>query len=117
MKVLVYDDNLIWSVRLERGLRNLGHEPTVLASASLPPPAADAAILNLGNSTLSSDERIAALTDQGTITIGHAGHKEREVFDAGLQRGCQHVVTNSQLTHKLAEVMNLVKTPDSLKKS
>lgn len=108
MRILILDDNLFWSVRLQRGAAALGHEAIVIASVPPVWPAADAAILNLGHATLASDAVIAGLHNAGIATIGHAGHKETEVLDEGLRRGCQHLVTNSQLTHKLADSLSLV---------
>ncbi len=102
MTVLLYEDNLIWSSRLRRTLAAEGHE--VVSPNDL--KHVDVAIVDL-----SSDRNRAAvpdLTRQGIHVIGHAGHKEKDLLELGRQAGCQTVATNSQITHKLPDLIRAV---------
>lgn len=112
MRVLILEDNLFWSARWVRSLRALGHE-TVLAGsvAKAPawlaagPPEAEVAIANLGTTVLPLEEWLPALRALGVRTVGHAGHKEKGLLDRGRAAGCDLVVTNGEITHKLAAVL------------
>lgn len=104
MKVWVFDDNLMWSARIKRALEALGHEPALLDR--LPEQGdADAAIVNLGSARLPGAALVPALRDRGVYTIGHAGHKERELLDLGREAGCDRVATNSEIAHKLGALL------------
>jgi hypothetical protein len=37
--------------------------------------------------------------------IGHAGHKEKSLLKQGEIAGCDKIVSNSMLTHKLGEIL------------
>lgn len=103
MRVLVIESNLIWSVRLSKGLQALGHEATV---ARQPVEGDfDVAIVNLGEPNVEWPARVAHLQGRGIKVIAHAGHKEKEVIALGREAGCDVVATNSELTHKLADVL------------
>ncbi|MBS1723313.1 MAG: hypothetical protein JSS66_10210 [Armatimonadetes bacterium] len=107
MRVLVLEENLIWSERLRRGIVALGHEATVLTS---PPTAleADVAIVNLGSRAFPSQEWIAKLRALGIKVVAHAGHKEKPLLEAANEYGADLVVTNSELTHKLESVLGRI---------
>jgi hypothetical protein len=105
VRVLVLDENLFWSVRLSRGLVAAGHEPVVLAVVPEDWPRADAAIVNLGSAVFEPKATVDALRERGILVVGHAGHKEKPLLEAGDEAGCHLVVTNSELTHRLADVL------------
>lgn len=108
------DENLFWSVRLSRGLTAAGHDPVVLSGVPEAWPPADAAIVNLGSSAFEPTATVAALRTLGVLVVGHAGHKETPLLKAGDEAGCHLVVTNSELTHRLAETMRrLAETRDA----
>lgn len=104
MKVWVFEDNLMWSSRLAQSLRALGHEPVV--TTSIPEGSAEAAIVNLGSPGLK--ELVPALRERGVYTIGHAGHKEKELLQLGREAGCDAVATNSELTFKIEGLLEAV---------
>lgn len=106
MRVLVLEDNLMWSARLRQSLMGLGHEVVMLDRIPEELPQADVAILNLGSDKLWSAELVSALKDQGAHVVGHAGHKEKQLLAAGREEGCDQVVSNSTLTFKLADVLD-----------
>lgn len=105
MTVLILDNNLIWSAKLARSVRALGHEPVLIDTLPDEWPQADLAILNLGNPTLFSGEIVSALRDNGIKTLAHAGHKEQPLLEAGNTCGCDRVVTNGTITHKLGDLL------------
>ncbi len=102
MNVLILETNLLWSERLKRGVRALGHEPCV--SAALPGAMAqyDLAVVNLAEL---DPEAVRALRAEGVRVVGHAGHKEKDLLELGRAAGCDALATNSEITHKLAEVL------------
>jgi hypothetical protein len=103
VRVLVIESNLMWSVRLAKGLEALGHE----AKVDRQPVEGDfdVAIVNLGEPNVDWPARVAHLQGRGIKVIAHAGHKEKEVIALGKEAGCDVVATNSELTHKLADVL------------
>lgn len=106
MRVLVIETNLIWSVRLQRSLVSLGHDAVVSARPS--EGDFDVAIVNLGEPGVDWPLRVAELQARGIRVVGHAGHKEKDVLALGKAAGCDKVATNSELTHKLAQVLEAV---------
>ena len=103
MRILVYEDNLMWSSRLLQSLRALGHEPVLLSKPN--PEPAPVAIVNLGTASLTPEVLVPALVGLGVHVIGHAGHKEKDLLALGQAAGCQTVASNSQLTFKLEDLL------------
>ena len=102
MTVLIFEDNLMWSARLVQSLITLGHEPVV--TTEMPEPCeAQAAILNLASSTFAT--LVPRLKEMGIYTIGHAGHKEKDLLELGREAGCDRIATNSELTYKIEAVL------------
>ncbi len=106
MTVLIFEKNLMWSARIAKSARALGHEPHVLQSIPEPMMPAEFAIINLGEPIGELSELVTKLHAQGTKTIGHAGHKERELMVLGNDAGCGQVVSNSTLTFKLGDLLS-----------
>lgn len=104
MRVLLIDDNLFWTVRFSKTLLALGHESVTAAQPPWPEGPFDAAILNLSRSG-ATKEWVQGLQAAGTYVIGHAGHKESEKLKLGNELGCDRVATNSEITHKLGELL------------
>lgn len=111
MRVLVFEDNLIWSSRLLQALRGLGHQPTLLKELPAQWPDADVAIVNLASATLPVEEITPVLRQRGIYVIGHAGHKENPLLDRGREAGCDAVVSNSAITHKLDVILAEIPSP------
>ena len=119
MKVLIFEDNLIWSTRLVRTLRGLGHEaevhsplppaPSPFAGTSHPENGEGevrAAIVNLASPGIA--DLVAELRADGIYVIGHAGHKEKELHALGKDAGCDRLATNSEITWKLGEILGSI---------
>ena len=102
MTVWTFEQNLMWSSKLRQSLRMLGHECLLLREV----PAegtADAAIVNLGEGDPKA--LLAALAARGIPTVAHAGHKEKELHDLGRESGATLLATNSEITHKLPDIL------------
>lgn len=97
MKVLLFDDNLMWTTRFTKTLRSLGHE-VELATGVPDQTDAQAAILNLGSPKIDAAALVPALQLLGVRVIGHAGHKEKELHALGKAVGCDVLATNRQIT-------------------
>lgn len=100
MKVLVYEDNLLWSSRLANSLKKLGHEPILAVERT---DEAAVAIVNLGDPVLMA--LVPLLRASGVVTIGHAGHKEKQLHELGKEAGCDILATNSELTFKIEALL------------
>jgi DNA-binding response OmpR family regulator len=105
MKVLVLEDNLMWSVRLVRTLASLGHEAERAATMPAELSEYDAVIVNLGAQSYDPPEAVRQLKEAGVFVIGHAGHKEKDLQTLGRESGCDIMATNSQLTFKLDQLL------------
>ena len=105
MKVLVFEDNLMWSARLIQTLKSLGHEAVVLSELS-GDQVADVAILNLSSPSFAA--LVPPLRQAGIYTICHAGHKEKDLLQLGREAGCDAVATNSELTYKIEGLLQAV---------
>jgi len=105
MTVLVLEDNLMWSERLRKSLEALGHVATVVPRPLDVTPPCDVAIVNLGSRAFPAEEWIARLRLSGVTVVAHAGHKESALLDVGRDCGADLVVTNSELTHRLGDVL------------
>ena len=101
MRVLIIERNLIWSARLANSVKALGHEGFVVDA--LPNKIdADVAIINLAEP---APLVVGPLQAAGVKIIAHAGHKEKDRLELGKAAGCDLVVTNSELTYKLPEIL------------
>lgn len=104
MKVLIFEDNLMWSTRLRQSVQGLGHEAQVLTSLPDDGRGARVAIVNLGSDRLGAS-LVEPLHALGLKVVGHAGHKEKELLDLGREAGCDRLATNSELTFKLPQIL------------
>jgi hypothetical protein len=99
MRVQILETNLMWSVRLANGVKLAGDEVVTENP--------DVAIVNLGEPGVR--EQVAALKAQNVAIIAHAGHKEAELHDLGRGLGCDQLVTNRELTVRLADILDRVR--------
>lgn len=95
----------MWSQRLARAAAHLGWEASITADKG-PFNPADVAIVNLGAIGEESGRIVSELHGLGAAVIGHAGHKEKELHQLGESAGCDLLVTNRELTVKLAELLD-----------
>lgn len=104
VKVLVYEDNLLWSVRIRKSLDAFGHDAVLKTTPDV--SEGDVAIVNLGTASLQPETLVPSLKAQGIYVIGHAGHKEKELHRLGHEWGCDRLATNSELTFKIETILN-----------
>ncbi len=107
MKVLVFEDNLLWSSRLLASLVPLGAEVETFDRVPEELPEADVAIVNLGSRRIDPRALVPALRDAKIRVVAHAGHKELELRELGRELGCERIATNSEMTFKLAQLLGL----------
>ena len=103
MKVIVYEDNLMWSPRLAKTITSLGHEAEIRTKPE--PATSEVAIVNLGDARFAPETLVPALRERGVHVIGHAGHKELNLHELGRQIGCDQLATNRELTYSLARLL------------
>lgn len=105
MTLAIYEDNLMWSVRLSTAAKALGHEAVVIGKREAAPKGAKVAIVNLGSANFEPEKLVPELLAQAVVVIGHAGHKEKDLLALGQAAGCSILATNSELTHKFREIL------------
>ena len=110
--MLILEDNLMWGPRLRQTVAALGHEP-ILSAVGEFTGRVEAAIINLGARAFDPSTVIEQLKSAGIYVIGHAGHKEKELLEAGRRAGCDQILSNGQTTFQLAKALALVDVPDS----
>lgn len=108
MHILIVENNLFWSIRLQKSIKALEHSSQVITGVVSPFPTADVAIINLGLPESELESILKNLKEQGTYLIGHAGHKEKSLIQYGTDSGCDQVVSNGTLTYKLADVLKKI---------
>jgi len=108
MKVLIFEDNLMWNQRLRKTLESLGHEAMIFTSMPDEVGEADVAIVNLGSSTMPPEALVSKLKVAGIRIVAHAGHKEKDLQKLGKALGCDRLATNSELTFKLEDILAAV---------
>lgn len=110
MRVLVFEDNLLWSTRVKNALQTLGHQPEL---CRLVPEKTDAllAVVNLAAREYDPAEVVSALRALGVYVIGHAGHEEKALLRAGREAGCDRLATNSQIALEMEKLIGLANLP------
>jgi hypothetical protein len=103
--VLILEDNLLWSVRIQKAAASLGLPSTIVTAVPAEGPIPKVAIVNLGSRSCDVPRAIAALKSGGTYVIGHAGHKETDLLEMGRRSGCDSVATNGEIAHKLTALL------------
>lgn len=105
MRILIFEDNLMWGPRLVKSAQAFGHEPVLLSKIPNQIPSGDVAIINLGSIAMPAVELIPNLKGQGIKILAHAGHKEKELHALGKDLGCDRLATNSEITNKLEQIL------------
>lgn len=105
MKVLVFEDNLMWTSRFAQTLRAHGHEPLIRKGLPEDTEDAEVAIVNLGWTAPSPVELVGRLHELGIPVLAHAGHKEKDLMALGKEAKADVLATNSQITFKLPELI------------
>jgi len=97
MKVLLLDDNLLSSTRLQRALETQGHEVHVAAKPDKS-DSVDQVLINLGSRSLSGIELISQCRElfPGATVNGFCGHLEIKIRRAAKAAGINKILTNDQ---------------------
>lgn len=105
MRILIFEDNLMWGLRLAKSATAFGHEATVLSKIPAEIPNAELAIVNLGSTTMPASELVPKLKAASLKVLAHAGHKEKELLALGKDLACDRLATNSEITNKLEQIL------------
>lgn len=97
MKVLLLDDNLLSSTRLQRALETQGHQVQVAAKPNVS-DSMDLVLINLGSRSLHGIELIPQCHDlfPGVTVNGFCGHLEIEIRRNAKVAGINKILTNDQ---------------------
>lgn len=97
MKVLLLDNNLLSSTRLQRALETQEHEVHVAAQPSSN-DSVDLVLINLGSRSLRGIELISECREMfpDAIVNGFCGHLEIEIRRAAKAAGINKILTNDQ---------------------
>jgi hypothetical protein len=112
LTVWVFDDNLMWSERLLRSLKALGHDAKAVVAIPDTYPAAELALINLSSRAVQPEALAPRLKSMGVRTVGFAGHKEKELLEKGRAVGCDVIATNSEVTFKLERLLGPAYLPE-----
>ncbi len=63
----------------------------------------DVSILNLSSNNIQNE--IRQCRELGMFIIAHAGHKETEKMEMGRVSGVDRIVSNSEITHKIEQIL------------
>lgn len=107
MKVLLFEDNLMWSARLTKTLSASGVEVASFDRIPEVLPAGDVAIVNLGSRGIDPKALVPTLKSAGIRVVAHAGHKEKELRELGRSLGCDRIASNSEMTFKLLDLLGV----------
>ena len=105
MKVLIFEDNLMWAPRLSKSVTAFGHDAQTFAKMPAEMPVGDVAVVNLGSRAMAPAELVPKLKAAGIRVIAHAGHKEKELLELGGQLGCDRLATNGEITNKIGQIL------------
>lgn len=113
MRILIFEDNLLWGPRLRQTVAGLGHEPILLGRIPEELPPADVAVVNLGAKAFDPESLVPRLKAEGLVVLAHAGHVETDLIEMGRRAGCDQILSNGQITFHLERALSLVQLPDS----
>jgi DNA-binding NarL/FixJ family response regulator len=97
MKVLLLDDNLLSSTRLQRALETQGHQVQIAAKPDVS-DSMDQVLINLGSRSLPGIELISQCHGlfPGVTVNGFCGHLEIEIRRAAKAAGINKIFTNDK---------------------
>ncbi len=105
MKIIIFEENLLWAGKLKKRLEALGHTPYLYTKESHDYEDASIAIFNLSSTLFPLQTLLKQMQDKGVFCIAHAGHKEKEKLSLGNEIGFDKVVTNGMISEKLSDVL------------
>jgi hypothetical protein len=105
MKILVFEENLMWSSRLVKTLTAFGHTAVLVRELPIQADGASVAVINLGTKEPAPGVLVERLHELGIKVIAHAGHRETELIALGKASGADVLATNREITYKLPELV------------
>ena len=108
MHIAVYENNLLWSVKLRNASIHLGHTCVIMHEPELPVVKPNLCIINLSVEKFLTAEFVAEMRAAGCTIVGHAGHVDRPLMARGREAKIDHLVTNGALANDLPSVLALV---------
>ena len=114
--IVVADDDLLFSTRIEAGLVRQGHRPAVVRTAAAFERALrerpDAAVVNLAASSLDAIEAIRRAkgnpVTRSIPMLGFCGHADAARRRAAQDAGCDRVATNGEVSSNLARLLEML---------
>jgi CheY-like chemotaxis protein len=111
--VLVIDDELLFSTRIENGLRANGYQPLPVSRTEQIGEALNAfpvlALVNVGSATSQWQELLALVkarrADPPPVVLGYGPHVDPELRQLALQAGCSGVVSRSAVANDLGSLL------------
>lgn len=113
-RAALIDDNLMFGMMVEPGLKRLGYQVRSSAGgpgtvAALEAFAPELVVINLTSQRYSGPGLVRELRASpalaGVPILGYAGHKEKHFFGEGQEAGCTLVAPNSAMRKVLPEVL------------
>jgi hypothetical protein len=105
MRVLIFEENLMWAPRLAKSVKAFGHEAIVLSRLPDELPTGDVAIVNLSSRAMPPSQLVPMLRAAGIKVLAHAGHKETELLELGKGLGCDRLASNGEITNKIGKIL------------
>jgi DNA-binding response OmpR family regulator len=109
MKVLACIRDLMFSTRVRDAARQHGHDCQVVAKASAVADnltGADLVVIDLMVPGGGALDAVRAATAAGVTVVAYGEHVQAEVLQAGRDAGADEVLTRSQFTHRLGELLS-----------
>lgn len=109
MKILLLDDNLMSSMRVESNLRNGGHEVKLARRIAPELEDIEVVIVNVGSRSMNGMELLdeAQTRFPEARLYGFCGHREVEIWKAAQSKGAK-MITNE---NAMSEISGIVERP------
>lgn len=99
MKVALFEPNLFWAAKVRSAIVAAGWECVVASEGQWRDVRALVVGLYAPEEAL---RRVVAEARRNRLpVVGHAGHKEKALLNLGRELGCDRVLTNGELAHRL----------------
>lgn len=106
MKILLLDDNLMSSMRVESNLRNNGHEVKMARRIAPDVSEIEAVVINLGSRSMGGAELLNEAKERfpEAKLYGFCGHREVEIWKAGQQKGAK-MISNENAMSEISTII------------
>jgi DNA-binding NtrC family response regulator len=106
MKILLLDDNLMSSMRVESNLRNGGHEVKLARRIAPELAEIEAVIVNVGSRSMKGLELLdeAQIQFPEAALYGFCGHREVDIWKAAQAKGAK-MITNENAMSEISKII------------